>query len=220
MWELNKDGALILRAANGTTILQSGGTISKNYVSGLGVFAGLNSLTAANISTYVQAAAIGEAYIGEAAVGTLKIAGNAVTVPLGATVLNDLTTTSTGWVSTNIVLTIPIPAEAPFPVVIVFDIEGGSTGLDGTNIQALMRLVRNGVVIGPAETLLGELVTWEIPEVGPRSAYARAGFARVYVDSPGAGTWTYEIQLRASGTGGGQYAYVGHRSLVLLGAKR
>ena len=206
--------------ADGGLILSSGAGINVAAIEGLGDIAVVDKLSAANITTYIEAGAINYALIGDAEVGTLKIQGNAVTVPLGATVLNDLTTTSTGWVSTNIVLTIPIPAEAPFPVVIVFDIEGGSTGLDGTNIQALMRLVRNGVVIGPAETLLGELVTWEIPEVGPRSAYARAGFARVYVDSPGAGTWTYEIQLRASGTGGGQYAYVGHRSLVLLGAKR
>ena len=43
-----------------------------------------NPVTAANISTYIAAAAIGTAYIGDAQVTTLKIGENAVTVPVAA----------------------------------------------------------------------------------------------------------------------------------------
>lgn len=82
MWEINKNGPLILRAANGTTILQSGGTISKNFITGLGAFAHVDKITAANIATYMSTAAIGEAFLGAASVGTLKIQENAVTVPV------------------------------------------------------------------------------------------------------------------------------------------
>lgn len=62
-------------------------------VNGLGLMALINKITSLNIATYMEAAVIGEAYIGNAAittakigdaeVTTLKIAGNAVTVPTG-----------------------------------------------------------------------------------------------------------------------------------------
>lgn len=67
--------------ANGNTILNSGG-VSASMVSGLGAFALVDQISAANISTYMSTAAIGEAYLGEASVGTLKIQADAVTVPV------------------------------------------------------------------------------------------------------------------------------------------
>jgi hypothetical protein len=67
--------------ASGDVILDSGG-VSADMVSGLGAFALVDQISAANISTYMASAAIGEAYLGEASVGTLKIQENAVTVPV------------------------------------------------------------------------------------------------------------------------------------------
>lgn len=98
MWEINKDGSLILRANNGSTILQSGGTLDKNFIDGLGNLASVNKITPANISTYMDSAAIGSAYIADAAVGTLKIQDNAVTVPVGAYTAGNIAL-GTSWVT-------------------------------------------------------------------------------------------------------------------------
>lgn len=67
--------------ASGDVILDSGG-VSADMVSGLGAFALVDQISAANISTYMASAAIGEAFLGAASVGTLKIQENAVTVPV------------------------------------------------------------------------------------------------------------------------------------------
>lgn len=45
----------------------------------------LSKINSSNISTFMESAAIGNAYIGNAAVGTLNIKGDAVTVPAAAT---------------------------------------------------------------------------------------------------------------------------------------
>ena len=57
-------------------------TIGGQKISASQLLTSLNKLDSTNISTFMKAAAIGGAYIGNAAVGTLKIAGNAVTVPV------------------------------------------------------------------------------------------------------------------------------------------
>ena len=54
-------------------------SVSSGQVSGLGNFATLSQITAANISTYIAAAAIGGAYIGTAAIGTANIQDAAIT---------------------------------------------------------------------------------------------------------------------------------------------
>lgn len=61
---------------------------SSNVAKGItnqGAFATLGKLTKYNISTYIETAAITKAYIGNAEIDTLKLAGNAVTVPQIAT---------------------------------------------------------------------------------------------------------------------------------------
>lgn len=98
MWEINKNGSLILRATNGQTILSSGGVLSKDFISGLGNLSTLDGFTLANIETYFENAAIGEALIGNAAVGTLKIQENAVTVPVGAYTAGNIEL-GTSWVT-------------------------------------------------------------------------------------------------------------------------
>ena len=52
-------------------------------IAGQGNFATLNKILSSNISTYLQTAAIDTAFIKNLAVGTAKIAGNAVTIPEG-----------------------------------------------------------------------------------------------------------------------------------------
>jgi hypothetical protein len=69
---------------------------TKPRIAGQGAFALLDQIMAANISTYIAAAAIGEAYIGNAAVSMLKIEGEAVTLP--RSYQNDAAMEiSTGW---------------------------------------------------------------------------------------------------------------------------
>lgn len=61
---------------------------SSNVAKGItnqGAFATLSQITKDNISTYIETAAITKAYIGNAEIDTLKLAGNAVTVPQIAT---------------------------------------------------------------------------------------------------------------------------------------
>lgn len=61
---------------------------SSNVAKGItnqGAFATLSKLTKYNVSTYIETAAITNAYIGNAEIDTLKLAGNAVTVPQIAT---------------------------------------------------------------------------------------------------------------------------------------
>lgn len=55
----------------------------------------LNKIKSTNIGTYMESAAIGSAYIGNAAVGTLHIQGNAVTVPQWAQSINEAD--GAGW---------------------------------------------------------------------------------------------------------------------------
>lgn len=67
----------------------AGAVVGTNlYVSGSvasGVVSNVTPITGTNIGTYMSVAAIKEAYIADANIGTLKIKGNAVTVPSGGT---------------------------------------------------------------------------------------------------------------------------------------
>lgn len=110
---LSSGSGIPASAVSGLGSLATQNSVNANQVSGLGSlatqnsvnwntqlvnvpsfgnFAYLNTITSANISTYIDSAAIGTAYIanaaitsakiGDAEVGTLKIGGNAVTVPI------------------------------------------------------------------------------------------------------------------------------------------
>ncbi|ARU06128.1 hypothetical protein CCO03_16915 [Comamonas serinivorans] len=105
---INTNG-LIIRDNAGNPILGAGNQLNVNYIDGLGALATqsdarigstvkfpdgttlntqdfinrLSKIDSGNIGTFMATAAIGTAYIGNAAVNTLQIAGNAVTVPVG-----------------------------------------------------------------------------------------------------------------------------------------
>jgi hypothetical protein len=110
--KINTQG-LSIRNASGNIVFTSGvsNTINAAYISGLGALASrndvrvgdtvrfadgsvmyttdfvnrLSKIGTGNIENFMDTAAIGNAYIGTAAVDTLKIAGNAVTVPASST---------------------------------------------------------------------------------------------------------------------------------------
>ena len=75
-------GNLTIRNSSGQVILQTGGTNFPNL--GLGAFATLDQITQGNVATYIAAAAIRTAQIGDLQVSTLKIQGNAVTIPIAS----------------------------------------------------------------------------------------------------------------------------------------
>ncbi|RYF15271.1 MAG: hypothetical protein EOO77_13525 [Oxalobacteraceae bacterium] len=65
-----------IRDHTGNIVFQSNGNLDWGRVSSkpyLGAFSGLDSITSANIGTYIAGAAIGEAYIGSGAITTAKI---------------------------------------------------------------------------------------------------------------------------------------------------
>lgn len=64
--------SVTLRKPDGTVMFDTGTGLASSYVTGLGAFAGLSQLTAANISTYMSTAAIGSAYIQDLHVSKLS----------------------------------------------------------------------------------------------------------------------------------------------------
>ena len=93
----------------------------------------LSRIGSSNISTFMENAAIGNAYIGNAAVSTLKIQGNAVTVPLSA--------------NGSYEATVSITVEETTPVVLIGTFTQG-TGRD----RRPWYLHANGYVSGTGET--------------------------------------------------------------------
>lgn len=82
--------------ANGNTILNSGG-VSASMVSGLGAFALVDQISAANIDTYMGSAAISEAYLGAASVGNANIKDYIKSTDYDGSV-DGGTTGSLGWI--------------------------------------------------------------------------------------------------------------------------
>ncbi len=115
--------------AAGAVIFDAGG-VTAGMVGGLGAFATLDQISAANISTYIAAAAIGTAYIGNlavtsakigsAAVETLKIAGNAVTLPVSA-YTDGSVGIGTGTLLQQINITVPAEASGQ-PVIVWYSV--------------------------------------------------------------------------------------------------
>lgn len=76
---------LSIKDAAGNILFSASNNLNVARIAGLGSFATLSQINAANISSYMAAAAIGTAYIGDAQVTTLKIGPNQVTLPVVST---------------------------------------------------------------------------------------------------------------------------------------
>ena len=68
--------SLTIKDAAGNVLFGSGTNLTTTYISGLGGFATLSSLTSANIGTYMSTGAITNAYIQDAAITSAKIGGS------------------------------------------------------------------------------------------------------------------------------------------------
>jgi hypothetical protein len=134
----------------------------------------LSKINAGTISSFMEAAAIGSAYIGNAAVGTLTIAGNAVTIPVPVSASAQIT--GTGSPQTVMTASIYMPTDGALLVSfsglqgfasgaaqwgITIFIDGAvafGTNLMGANLQPLMGATVSKAVAAGSHTVD---VQWE-----------------------------------------------------------
>lgn len=129
----------------------------------------LSKIDDTNIGTFMSAAAIGNAYIGNAAVNTLNIAGNAVTVPITARYANTIPGSGSGTRVAEATITL----DAPGYVYAIF-----------TANQTYGSGVRNSVTVlymgSQSITVGGAAVTTNI--CVSDAAYFSAGTHTIFVD--------------------------------------
>ena len=181
------------------------GSMLASNIDGLGAFASVDQLTAANITTYIAGAAIPNALIGiaaidtanikNAAVETLTIAGRAVTTPVGAYTSGQISPSSGVWTTVQSA-TIGSTGQAIY-------INGSFTMYLAADLTAQIRIVyaQAGQVIWQGQYN---------PGAGRNNICA---FSALH--QPPAGNRTYQIQTLVATA-----SFVKYRSLSLLEVKR
>ena len=217
---LAKDAALYVRA-------DSLGTNKAILIDSISVQPIPDIITASNIGTWIQDAAIGTAIIadlavsnakianaaitnakiGTAAVDTLTIAGNAVTVPASAYSAGAQAISTSYTTLQSVTVTSAVASQ---PVYLHFTCWLGS-GTVG-DISITYRILRDGVSIVTFSDALPYFMAAD--GSGGVNGMLRGNFC--YVDTPGAGTHTYTVQALKSG--GTPSAY--ERALLALHTKR
>ncbi len=217
---------LTIKDAGGTVIFGSGtplsvsnisglgslatqSSVAAGDVSGLGAFANLNQIDSSNVSTYIAGAAIKYAQIGDSEVGTLKIAGNAVTVPVSAEYAHALdggaTRLSAGWVTGTSSADFGGSAVLVSGTVAVFCVS--VTGAQGGN--ARLRIFRDGAVI--RDIIVGSLVPTQ---------YQTDTFSFDCIDYPGGGSHSYQIGVDHSSSSYRNYWGFSSATITAMGVKR
>ncbi len=190
-----REGSMILHVDN-LMIGRPGST--KEYPFVLGVYKGKQRISLSN--AFIQDAAIDSANIREAAVETLKIAGNAVSVMAAQSPTNTIEWTTDEYKTAAYVQPSLLVG---FPVLIQF-----SCNVHVGECTAMVRLLRNGSVVSGQSDIT-------IAQYGDS---ARFGAVYSYQDqAPSTGTVRYEIQMKKSG---GLYLALYTRSLWALHTKR
>lgn len=248
---------LSIKDASGNTILSAGTPLSTSYISGLGSlatqssvnwntqivnipdfgnFAYLDSITSANISTYIASAAIGTAYISNLAVTTGKIADLAVSnakldnLAVTTAKINDLAVT-TGKINDLAVSTLKIASQAvTFPQSAYTN--GFTSGYGEIQVQSLTVSATGA----PALLIFGAHVYSDVHEnlyvkltrngstvfqVGPGPDYNKKVRGEgmetaTIIDNPGAGTHTYQLYVGS----GSNYVSSQSRCISYLEVKR
>ncbi len=188
--------------ASGNTILNSGG-VPVGMVSGIGAFALVDQITEANISTYMETAAIKEAYIANAAVSTLKIQDNAVTVPVYAE--NDAIMYLKDYYQN--VLSATIDSEGQ-PIHVFFSSFHKNVTTAGQTCDVYLRVICNG------ETIKTSLVSSQ----GGASSFRGVAVILSEIAAPALGVATVTIQARKNYSS--PIATLQYRTLLLQGIKR
>lgn len=184
----------VLNAA-GEAVMQSG-VVQTDKLSEIPISAS-NKITSGNIGTYLSSAAIGTAYIADANVTTLKIEGNAVTVPVSAWTGDEIDASTD-----TVVQSITMDTEG-YPVTLWWGFATRCSASWGKTVA--VALVRNGTTIWSTGSLsiLGSS--------GGEFQY----HSGAYTHTPPAGTYTYELRVTRSATD-----TVRHRSLIGVATKR
>lgn len=202
--------------SNGTLSGAGGGAVSLGGL-GAGNFAFINQLTSANITTYIQGAAIGTALIQNAAitnalianlavdnakianlaVDTLKIAGNAVTVPVNAS--SGAGVAGNGAYQNVLTMVVTNSSTVSMPVVLIFS---GGVGYSAGVKTVGFRLLSDGGLLAEYGLFTGSFVS--LP------AY------QAYQTIPAGQSRTYVAQFY----GEDSTVVMGFKSLTALGVKR
>lgn len=178
-------------------------TTPSSYIPGYakGAMSGVDKLTSANVATYIDNAVIQSAFIADAAVGTLKIAGEAVTVPRAAY-------TAAACISSN-------GYTEFFDVQTCYiDSAGASVMiLGGASLMNSRGVARFGLrIVSPSGAILSETSS------EPANDSNGTASASMFVGAVSNEVGTYKLQARTGNTFYG--ASVSNRFLSLLATKR
>lgn len=165
-------------------------------------------INSSNASTFIANAAIGNAQIANLAVGTLNIQGNAVTVPIGASLASNW---SPGTALETTALTIGTLDTGGAPLFVIVSVAGRALGASFGNTNPVFRLRINGALI------------WQQSIVSVPSFETSAGMTRcAYIANPGSGSLSITLTVE---TGSGCTLTLfssqeGGTSALALGCKR
>lgn len=223
--KINTQG-LIVRDGSGNPILGAGYQLPSYWVSGLGSMATANSaqigstvtyngnvlkitdfvnslsrINSSNISTFMEAAAIGNAYIGNAAVGTLSIAGGSVTAMSAG--YGGTTTVAAGGTATLCACVVSLPAGAT-GVTLTALVNAASPAEHGSGIQ--LRIMRGSTQLCLSATSIA-------------GGYTSVSFVAGFDPSPAAGDNTYVLMADSVGPYVNQIN-INSSSVMATGGKR
>lgn len=179
-------------------------TVPSTYSPGFakGAMSGIDKLTAANVATFMDNAVIGSAFIGDAQVGTLKIAGEAVTVPrvFASTAQVFLGVTGGAW------NTVTVPPQAVEVASLYIDAGGATVVASFTGTVRFTDLVAV-VLLAPSGAVIARSVAQNV------SGTLAWGVLSLTGASTESGTYRVEGYGRTNGE-------MMDRGLTLIGAKR
>jgi hypothetical protein len=184
----------------GATTYINGGNIYTNTITANQIAA--NSITAA--SGIIANAAITNAKIADLAVDTLKLAEQAVTIPV-ASYTAAWASVGTAW--TTVQSATIVSTGAPIVVTAALVVNLKSNGLDEV-IHMKVRILKGGSVIWGDEVMVR---SWAYNEV-------QSSVSIPLINTPGSGSTTYTLQVIYSGGVG--TCSVGSRSITLLEVKK
>lgn len=200
--------------ASGNTIVSAGGGVPSTAVTGLGSLATLSGFTVANIDSYFETLAVGEALLANAAVSTLKIGENAVTVPVSAFTASGLTLTTSYQTAQSVTInTLGQPAVLSFTALLT---------LTGSSFSGATTDIYAKIVDGYGDVLSEQIITkafaaYDSKDGGTYNWKLGAPICLTHKYSPTSGSQTISIQLKYMGDGA---PTVSVRAFTALGVKR
>ena len=204
MGKIGSDWTLQIVDASGNIVVSADGGVPSTAVTGLGTLSTLNGFTVSNISSYFETLAITEALIANAAVGTLKIQDNAVTVPVVA--VNDASITLT--TSYQDILSANIDSEGQ-PIYVFFNAFHENTVSTTVQNDVYLKVLSEG----------SEIKTAQVSHAAISDLQHGVATIIAEVPTPSTGTITITVQAKKT-TDNGAFATLEYRTLYLQGVKR